>query len=308
MRTRHRRTGCGRRSTARATPGRSSRHRGRAPHAPAGAPTRLGPAPPRRPAAAPGRGRGTRRAGPRGGDSWEDVTGPRSRRRPGRWGLGTPGPPGALRLHRHDTSSRLLAAAGSVVLVLTVLGRVVGPWVGRTLVLFGSDRVVDSRSGDLVPFADVVAAGSTTHLLPVVSAVVAGQALAVRVHAPGDDPAAAADPPRRRWWPWPAPTTPCCCSTLSGTTRAGDPVSWNRCGAPWSATWTPRPRPASAGTCPRRPPRTPNRRRAGVPLAGAGRRGGARVGSPRDGHPEPPVRRGGTGRGAVAQSVRAGDS
>ncbi|WP_432547432.1 ion channel [Kineococcus sp. SYSU DK004] len=133
---------------------------------------------------------------------------------------------GLLRLHRHDTSSRLLAAAGSVMLVLTVLGWVVGLWVGWTLVLFGSDRVVDSTTRESVPFADVVyyagfslftlgvgdvvAAGSTgrllstlasftglfvitlsiTYLLSVVSAVVASQALAVRITALGEDPAA----------------------------------------------------------------------------------------------------------------------
>ncbi|WP_298458468.1 potassium channel family protein [uncultured Cellulomonas sp.] len=129
-----------------------------------------------------------------------------------------------LRVHRRDSDSSVLAAAGAVLLIVTVLVWVALLWAGWALVLLSSDSVVNSTTrapagvADVVYYAgftvftlgvgDFVATTSVTrvltaaasftglfvitlaitYLISVVSAVVARRALAVQIATLGSDP------------------------------------------------------------------------------------------------------------------------
>jgi hypothetical protein len=130
---------------------------------------------------------------------------------------------GLLRLHRQDSSSRVLSTAGVVLLVASVLVWLALVWAGWTLVfLSGEDTVVSSTTGEPAGVLDTVyyvgvtlstlgvgdfVAGSggwrlvttlaafsglvlitlaITYLLAVVSAVVTRRSLAVRIAGLGD--------------------------------------------------------------------------------------------------------------------------
>lgn len=148
-----------------------------------------------------------------------EGAGPLTRRTSGRvWA-------GLVRLHRPDSSSVVLTAAGPMLLVGTVLLWVLGLWAGWTMImLVGDPAVVSSSTGAPATLADVVyfagftiftlgvgdfaAATSTfrvltavasftglflitlsiTYLISVVRAVVASRALAVQVNALGATP------------------------------------------------------------------------------------------------------------------------
>jgi hypothetical protein len=130
---------------------------------------------------------------------------------------------GLLRLHRQDSSTRLLSTAGVLLLVASVLVWLTLVWVGWTLVFLGGDgAVVSSATGEPAGIVDtfyyvgitlstlgvgdfVASSGgwrlvttlaafsglvlitlAITYLLAVVSAVVARRSLAVRIAGLGD--------------------------------------------------------------------------------------------------------------------------
>lgn len=130
---------------------------------------------------------------------------------------------GLLRLHRRDRESRLLTAAGTMLLTMTVLTWVLGLWLGWALVFAGSGAVQESGTGaragalDLLYFSgltvftlgsgDVVAASpgwrlvsalasfsglflvtlAITYLISVVAAVVHRRSLAIQIRGLGDE-------------------------------------------------------------------------------------------------------------------------
>lgn len=130
---------------------------------------------------------------------------------------------GLLRLHRMDRESRLLTAAGTVLLTVTVLVWVLGLWLGWALVFGGSGAVRESGGGhhagpvDVAYFSgltiftlgsgDVVAASpgwrlvsavasfsglflvtlAITYLISVVAAVVHRRSLAIQIRGLGED-------------------------------------------------------------------------------------------------------------------------